>query len=190
MKKLIMIVLTAVLLMPSIVFAKTESMNFIETLESKQIEPANKDYTETDDQVTLYLFRWSSCSHCLDLLNYLNELSVEHGSKFKLRSYETSTNADNDKLRQDVADYFNETGTGVPLLIIGENSFYGFDESFEEKILTAINNEYEKSERFDIIETLVKKANEKNPNDALYVILPILAIVVIYFVINKAKKEA
>ncbi len=78
---------------------------------------------------------------------------------------------------------------GVPLLIIGENTFYGFEESNKEKIITAIENEYKKEKRYDLFDAMEKKEEEKNPNDALYILIPVLAIIIVYVSIKLFKKE-
>ena len=43
---------------------KYKTLNFREILAQENIKEEFKDYSETDDQVTIYLFRGQGCSHC------------------------------------------------------------------------------------------------------------------------------
>lgn len=183
------------LLLPMGVFASTQALDLNETLELMNLEKKYENYEESSDQVTLYLFMSQECNHCHELTEYLNELVSDHGSKFKLRAFECSKNADNNELHSKIVEFLelkNDEGRykmGVPLLIIGKNTFYGFEESNKEKILTAIESEYKKKEKYDVIDALEEKKENKNPNDALYIIIPIVAVVIICFIIRLANKE-
>lgn len=175
--------------MPSVVLAQTQALNLMDTFEKANITPSIEDYEESDDQVQIYLFWSSSCTHCHDLLDFLNDILEEYKDKFKMRSYEVSTNADNSELHEEVVDYFKLGKYGVPLLVVGESTFYGFSESTESKILEAIDSEYARTDRYDVFEKMGEKDANKNPNDALYIIIPVLGIVVIGVLISFAKKE-
>jgi thiol-disulfide isomerase/thioredoxin len=60
--------------------------NLIETLQSEQIEVKLKDYKETDDQVTIYLFRGTGCGYCKAFLTFLNNLPAEYYNKIKAKN--------------------------------------------------------------------------------------------------------
>ena len=62
--------------------------NLIETLESENFEIKLKDYKETDDQVTIHLFRGTGCSYCRAFLTFLNELPAEYYNKIKLVAFD------------------------------------------------------------------------------------------------------
>ena len=126
-KRLIALVVGLLLVLPFTVFAETESMGLADTFAAEDIEISTK-YKETDKQATIYLFRGQGCSHCLDLLNYLNSILDEYGNKFKLVSYEVWNNTDNADLEEKVAELLNadvQKGS-VPFLIIGDQYFIGF----------------------------------------------------------------
>lgn len=189
MKKIFFLILSLILFIPNVVMAETQTLDLMDTLEKAGITPSIDDYEETEDQVQIYLFWSSTCTHCHDVLEFINDNLDEYGEKIKMRSYETSTNADNYALQQKVAKFFSINAPGVPLLVVGESTFYGFSDSIKDKILEAIDGEYSANEKYDVFEKIEEKEAEKNPNDALYVIIPVLAIVVIYFMIKLAKKE-
>lgn len=186
MKKIIYLLLTIFMLIPNIVKADTQALDLIDTIESINLEPSVSDYKETDDQVYIYLFRWLSCNHCHDAIEFFNEILPEYKDKIKMRSYETSANQDNYKLQEKVVSHFNIGKTGVPLIVIGENTFYGFSDDDKDKIKEAIDNVYNDTERYDMFDEMDKN---HNPNSALYVLVPIAAICIIIFVFKLAKKE-
>lgn len=190
MKKIIISLLIAIgLFIPTMVSASTEALDLKDTLISEGIEIKSEDYKESDDQIIVYLFRSDGCIHCRDFLNFLNDNIDKIGDKFKLRSFEVS-NPDNQKVKEDVISYFSLTAPGTPLIIIGESHFYGFSAaSSGEKVLKAIEAEYEAEEKFDIIDVLEEKKARKNPNDALYILVPLVLIGVGILIVNFIKKD-
>jgi len=189
MKKIFLMVAIALTLLPNIVFASTQATDLLETIQAIGIEPSYPEYQETSDQVQIYLFRSSSCGHCHNLVTFLDSISEEYGHMFKLRAYEVGSNSDNNALKEKIVNFFGEDAPGVPYLVIGESTFYGFPESSKEKIKKAIEEEYNSKERYDVFEKLEEKEANKNGNDALYVIIPILGIAVISFIVKFVKSE-
>lgn len=187
MKKITMFILGLfMVLTPVTVCADTQAKNFEETFKEAKIEMSIDDYKETDDQITIYLFWWTGCGHCHNELEYLNEILGEYKDKIKLRAYEIQ-NSDNSELRKKVGDYFNVNGSGVPLLIVGENTFYGFPDEYKEKIKTAIDNEYSAEEKFDLFKALEEgkksTAEEKKSNIGLYIFAGVMIAGILGFVI-------
>ncbi len=190
MKKFILLVILYILLLPSMVLADTEALNLKDTIVASGETPSFEDYKESDDQVTLYLFRASGCNHCHDLVKFLDSIAEEYGSKFKLRSYECSENSDNNLLHNRVVNFFElKNSRGVPLLVIGENTFYGFTEKNKQQIIDCIEREYKKEDKYDVFEKMEEQKNAKKPNVAAYIVLPILAGIVIFIIIRIAKNE-
>lgn len=189
MKKILLFI-AALLFIPSLVNAEVQVLDLKETLEEKGITIKDENYKETDEQIKIYLFRWSGCSHCYDFLVYLNSLVPEYGHMFKLRSYETTTNADNEAVMKKVKEYFGDGNkSGVPYIVIGDTTFYGYSERMDDSILEAIKTEYEKTKRFDVFDALEEKESKKNPNDGLYIIIPIVVIILGAIVIGKVKNK-
>ena len=197
-KRLIALVVGLLLVLPFTVFAETESMGLADTFAAEDIEISTK-YKETDKQATIYLFRGQGCSHCLDLLNYLNSILDEYGNKFKLVSYEVWNNTDNADLEEKVAELLNadvQKGS-VPFLIIGDQYFIGFKDDYGKDIKEDIDDLYKSEERYDVISLLGEDSGakekdddkEKGKNDALYVIIPLLAILILYFLLKKDKSD-
>lgn len=192
MKKFLIAVVCALILTPMMVFAEAEARDLLETFEAAGITPSISDYKETDDQITLYLFWWVDCGNCHNELNFLNEILGDYKDKIKLRSYEVTESKENSNLREKVGDFFDVNGTGVPLLIVGESSFYGFPDSVKEKIKTAIDNEYAKAkeDRYDLFKALEEGKKEiKKSYTNLYIFAGIAIVGIVgffgYIVIKK-----
>ena len=181
-----------VLLVPINIFAKTQALNLENTLKDEKIEVQFSDYKETDDQVIIYLFRGAGCSHCHDFLEFLNDYANLHRELFKLRSFEVYNNPDNATLKKKIAEYFGDRIGGVPYIIIGDKTFYGFAKDGGSEIEEAIKEEYNKSERFDIFKVLEQNENnitttvlttKKNTASKTPITEIIVLVVVIVFVV-------
>lgn len=201
-KKILLIAMLTLLLMPLTTFAEEKkeytSMNFEETLKAEGIELENENYKEKDDQITIYMFRGSGCSYCRAFLEYLNEISKEYGKYFQLKSYDVWTDTNNAELFEEVADYLEQNNKGVPLIIIGDDIYPGYDKSFNDGIKSSIKTLYAEKDRYDIFEEMEKAKAEERKKELLQsapfaitingVITVLSAVVVILFVNCKAKK--
>ena len=142
------------------------------------------NYKETDDQVTIYVFRGNSCGYCEAFLNYLgNDLVKEYGQYFKVVSFETYKDSSNAKLLKEVDSFLgitdpNDIGA-VPLIIIGEEHFLGYGSSDNEAIKAAIKKLYESNNRYDIFEEMNKKEESGNKTSMAPIIVSNLIITTI-----------
>lgn len=157
LKYLVLLLVAALLVIPSTVFADEE------------IEPR-----ESSKEVKIYFFRGDGCPHCQDAEEWFQSIEEEHGSKFEIVDYETWNNKENNELMTKVAKARGEeeSATGVPYIIVGDQSWIGFDTSYESEILEKINKMYdqETNERYDIMElldTLLAEIEEKEPKASL-----------------------
>ncbi len=171
MKKVLgYIVAGLLLLMPVVTFAAEkvdlanyETMGLKETLESEDMKISYDKYVETDDQVTIYLFRGLGCGYCRNFLTFLNSITEEYGKYFKLVSFECWNNSDNSELLGAISSFLGEPAEGVPYLVIGDQVFPGFTESYGDSIKKAISTLYDtkKEDRYDVIEEYNKKLVEE-----------------------------
>lgn len=193
MKRYILPILCLLLMLPIIVQAdsteavETQVKDLKETVESIGLEFKGKDYKESDDQVVIYMFRMSSCDHCHDAVGFLNDIVEEYGDKFKLRSFEISGNAANNAIYTKVFNFL-EIKDGVPLILIGENKFRGFNEKTKDSIKKAIEQTYEETERYDIFDAMEKNETQ-NKGTAKFIMLTFVGIVVIVCVIIFIRKK-
>lgn len=183
-KNILLLLVLGLLLMPIQAFAvgageEYQSMNLLEILEDEGIEPEFSNYKETEDQAVIYLFRGKGCSFCKKFIKYLNSITEEYGKYFKVVSYETWNNSDNKKLSKEVANFLDEDASGVPFIIIGDESFLGYTSQYDEDIIEAIMDLYESKERYDVFEEMAKGPNEGNSVSSTSVIIWNLVFVTI-----------
>lgn len=189
-KRLLILIISLLVLVPNLVFAKTVSTNLEETLTAEGLKLENKDYEETDDQVTIYMFRGQGCSHCLDFLTYLNSISKEYGDKFKLRAYEVWNNEDNINLQGEVAQFLgtNVNKGSVPYVIVGKTTIVGFGGDDKKVLTDAIDSEYEKTTKYDVMKEMKPSKKEKKSKGIVtYIIIGVLAALVIFFLTRKSE---
>ncbi len=136
------------------------TMNFPDTLESEGIEISVDDYKETDDQVTIYMFRGSGCGFCKSFLTFLNSIADEYGKYFKLVSFESWNDPKNAQLLTDLSAFLENPAKGVPYIIIGDQVFPGYSSEYDDSIKQVLESEYNAETRFDVIEAYNQSLEE------------------------------
>lgn len=167
--KLIKILLVCLAMMPINIQAKEvvyQTKNLEETLKEDNVEVDLSNYKETDDQITIYLFRGNGCGYCNNFLKFLASIVPEYGKYFKLESYEVWGNEDNAELMEKVGKFFGQDATGVPFIIIGEQVFPGYASQYDEGIKAAIVTLYNSEEKYDVFDAM-EKAEAKAKRDAV-----------------------
>ena len=173
-KKILLMALVMLLVLPLNVFAKKDekkykTLGLKEVLKAEGIEEEFKSYKETDDQAIIYLFRGEGCGYCRAFLSFLNSITDEYGKKFKLVSYEVWYDDDNRTLMQEVGELMNNVPQGVPYIVIGDQVFAGYAESYDDSIKSKIDEVYKtkKSKRFDVMKELKNKKNESSSSSSV-----------------------
>jgi len=198
--KLLLLIIPLLLLIPFNVNAESsnksnyESMNLEETLIDEGIEKAFDNYSESDKQATIYLFRGKGCSHCHSFLTYLNSLVNEYGKYFKLVSFEVWYNTDNSKLMTDVANFLDKPAGGVPYIVIGTQVFAGYTEGYNDRIKEAIMDLYKSENKYDVLEEMEKEKNKKQSNSSPTILIwnfifILISTIIILKSINKKYKQ-
>ena len=177
--------------------ADYETSNYLKILESEGIEKKFKEYKENDKQATIYMFRGSGCGYCKAFLEFLNSITDEYGEYFKVVGFEVWGDKKNSDLLDSISAFLNSPAGGVPYIIIGEEVFPGYAESYNDSIKAAIKKEYEADEKTNVfdnynaaIDRAIKLENGNAPTIIFWnsVILAIGVIIVIYYVKNQNKK--
>ncbi|MGM9877431.1 MAG: hypothetical protein ACI33S_02160 [Bacilli bacterium] len=149
-------------------------LDLSETLKSEEMELSSKDYKETDDQVTIYLFRGEGCGYCRSFLTFLNSIVDEYGKYFKVVSFESWYDENNANLLTNLSTFMNNPAQGVPYIIIGDQVFPGYASDYDDSIKSVIKTLYESDERYDVIEAYndyVKEENKKSSQENAGIIL-------------------
>lgn len=156
---------------------------------------------EDSNEVKIFLFRGEGCPHCEEAIEWFNSIENDYGSKFQLISYEVWNNTDNSDFMQKVAKVRGENPSGVPYILIGDKTWYGFDESYKTEILEKIDTEIKQDvkDRYDILKyvesgTSPKKNSTSGVDTNSLITLVIVAVVVggiagcTYYVSKKKEK--
>ena len=202
-KKVFMLVLLISLMFPIHALAKTyyddyNTLNFVDALKAEGMEIENKDYKETNDQAIIYLFRGQGCGYCKKLLTYLNSISKEYGKYFKVVSFEVWNDSKNSALMTKVATSKGDTANGVPYYIIGDETFGGYSEEYNDRIVKAIMDNYNNPDShgdvFKDLEKSEKKDESTGGGDTFAIVFWNFVIIaaatgVVIYLNNKNKQE-
>ena len=140
--------------------SKYNTLNFKEILAEESIKESFKDYKETDDQITIYLFRGHGCGYCQRFLNFLNSITDEYGKYFKVVGFEVWNDGNNSELLGRISDFMEVEAGGVPYIIIGNLVFPGYAETYDDGIKAAITELYNAEEKFDVFEEYNKAIDD------------------------------
>ena len=135
--KLLFVVLLAVLVLPFTVLADEATDG-----ESKEVK-----------EVNVYLFHGDGCPHCEDAQTWFKSIEKEYGDKFNFITYEVWHDQSNSELMEAVANVRGETADGVPYLVVGNQSWSGWDASYQSQVIDKIESEYAlaEGERYDVM---------------------------------------
>ena len=214
MKKIILLtvaVLSMFLALPFNVSAKAKANSLEETITEeintfdgqegyedyvKTLKEADlSEYKESDDKVNVYIFRGSTCSHCLDAIAHFASIAKDEGKYFNVKTYEVWSNSDNNNLMNDVANEIGDSEvSGVPYIVIGKKSWSGYAASYDDEMMKEIKSEYnkDKSKRYDVIKAVNGEATGEKSSiagDVISVVIIIAVIGLITFGIISARKK-
>ena len=119
---------------------------------------------EYDYMVTLHLFGNETCPFCIDQLRWLDSIRYSHPHLV----YYYHEVSENRELYQRVRDEFGITNTGVPLTIIGNYVYIGFNETRSRRFLRDISS-LASRENCDVVATIIANGDvaacrEQNEN--------------------------
>ena len=164
-KKLLIVLIMVLFVFPVTAFAEEKTYNTLnldETLTQEEIEHDFSNYEENDDQAVIYMFRGQGCGYCKKFLNFINSIVGEYGEYFKVETYEVWNDSDNAELMQNIATFLGKKAEGVPFIIIGDKTFNGYSESYDEDIKSAIKELYDtkKEDRYDVMQEYAKNGGK------------------------------
>lgn len=165
--------------------------DYVKTLKEADLS----EYKESDDKVNVYIFRGSTCSHCLDAVAHFASIAKDEGKYFNVKTYEVWSNSDNNNLMNDVANEIGDSEvSGVPYIVIGKKSWSGYAASYDDEMMKEIKSEYnkDKSKRYDVIKAVNGEATGEKSSiagDVISVVIIIAVIGLITFGIISARKK-
>ena len=189
LKNLFFVLIASLLIIPLTVFA-----------EGEEEENATTTGEELSKEVIVYFFRGQGCSHCAEAEEWFESIEEELGDKFEIQDYEVWNDPDNSELMEKVAKARGEedTATGVPYIIIGDQSWIGFTSDYKSEIKSKINKMYEQdvNKRYDIMLLLDDlldgngtDSDKKGSNDVVTLLLILVICGGIGYGIYTARKK-
>lgn len=149
--RLFLVLVLALLMVPFGVFADEDDKN--------EVKPVN-----------VYFFKGEGCGYCAAGLEWFDELDDKYDDMYELHEYETWYDEANANLMNAVADVRGETVSGVPYIVVGNQSWNGFDDNVGKEILAKIKEEYKAEERYDVMDYVDKSlltGNQKAEDDSI-----------------------
>ena len=71
-------------------------------------------------------------------MKYLDDINDKYGNKFNLYGFEVWHNSENANLMKEFILAKGDKSSGIPYYIIGDESFVGYNYTYDEKIVSAI----------------------------------------------------
>ena len=161
--KYLFVAFVAFLAMPFMVFAT-----------DTEATPTPAETEETPSKVNVYFFRGEGCPHCEEMQEFFDSIEDEFGQYYTMNTYEVWYNQDNADLMEEVADTLGVKVTGVPFLVIGDQTWNGYASSYDAEIEAKILSEYNSDSRYDVM-----TAEEPEANNVAAVLIVVAVVGVI-----------
>ena len=171
-----------------------QTAGFKEILTEEGMTLKNTNYTETEDQAVIYLFRGNGCAYCRAFLEFLNSISDEYGKYFRVVGFEVWYNADNGDVLKNISEFMGSSASGVPFIIIGDQVFPGYAASYDDSIKEAIKTAYDNNNKYDAFEEYNKAIDAAiwEKNKVIYISVfcnVIICAVAVYITMRFIKKQ-
>lgn len=157
-------------------------------------EEKENNTTEADNKVTVHIFKREGCQYCAAALEFFNSLlkDKEYGKYFELVKYDIVTESESSKLFDELEEYLEETIDGVPYIVIGEERFPGYIESWNEDIKSAIKELYETpvEERVDIVSNVINNVEKPDKSNTVVDLIVSAGIVGVVALLIYTRKKA
>lgn len=147
-----------------------------------------------ENDVNIYIFHGETCPHCQAAIEFFESIEEDYGSCFNLNKYEVWNSSENATLMTSVASYFGDEVSGVPYIVIGNKTFKGYAESYDEDIKSAIVEASNDADYVDVMTALSKNdVTEKDTSGSSIATVLIIVIcvggLVALIVTNKNNKN-
>lgn len=161
--------------------------------------------TEAGKKVNFYVFYSETCPICSNLHKYISEIlskDAKYNYMYELVDLEANKSAINKNLMTLVSDKFNiaeKKRNQVPLYVIGEQYFLGFNEETSPDIIVAAIEKAYREKQTDVVASLgsgvvtstdnEEKDVEMSSDTTGIIILGIVCVVVIAIIYSRSKNR-
>ena len=125
-KKLLLVLLTIILLLPINSYAISKSYeDKVSQITGSKVE---------ENKINLYLFHGQECPHCEEERKWLEKIEENYKDYLNVYKYEVWHDKDNAKIMEAVATSFDKKSDSVPFTVIGDKVFLGFSDTIASRI--------------------------------------------------------
>lgn len=104
------------------------------------------DVVYDENKLNIYLFWGKGCPHCEEEWKFLNRIAPKYYDKIHVYGFEVWNSEENQKIMNEFKDELNiSKDSGIPLTIIEDKYYIGYDESYNDEILKLIKNNHKNS---------------------------------------------
>ena len=104
------------------------------------------DVVYDENKLNIYLFWGKGCPHCEEEWKFLNRIAPKYYDKIHVYGFEVLNSEENQKIMNEFKDKLNiSKDSGIPLTIIEDKYYIGYDESYNYEILKLIKNNHKNS---------------------------------------------
>ena len=128
------------------------------SIKRQLVEQTASDIKYDKEKINVYFFWGKGCPHCEELITFLDSLSKEYDSYFDLYTLEVWYNEENNELMNKLVESLDKEVEGIPCLIIGNQVFFGYDQSMEKELKSTIKKEYQKKTKYDVYKKYKQEA--------------------------------
>lgn len=130
------------------------------------------------DPINVYLFWGDGCGYCEAAKQFFASIEDEYGKYFDLVDYEVWHNKQNNELKDNVANYFQENVTGVPYIIIGDETFGGYSSEYDKDIKDAIKDAFDDENYIDVVAKVASGNYEPAKNYDTLIVIGIFIVII------------
>lgn len=104
------------------------------------------DVVYDENKLNIYLFWGKGCPHCEEEWKFLNRIAPKYYENIHVYGFEVWNSEENQKIMNEFKDKLNiSKNSGIPLTIIEDKYYIGYDESYNDEILKLIKNNHKNS---------------------------------------------
>ena len=104
------------------------------------------DVVYDENKLNIYLFWGKGCPHCEEEWKFLNRIAPKYYDKIHVYGFEVWNSKENQKIMDEFKDKLNiSKDSGIPLTIIEDKYYIGYDESYNDEMLKLIKNNHKNS---------------------------------------------
>lgn len=104
------------------------------------------DVIYDENKLNIYLFWGDGCPHCEEEWKFLKRIAPKYYDKIHVYGFEVWNSEENQKIMDEFKDKLNiSKDSGIPLTIIEDKYYIGYDESYNDEILKLIKNNHKNS---------------------------------------------